>query len=255
MKGSPTTQTPKLDIIIPVYYEQETVRGAIEQIEKNVKTPHRVLAIWQDKKDPSIQVLKELEDNISNLKLIQSLHGIGIIGAIKTGFKQSLAPIIVITVADLSDDPRTIDKMVKMINKGYDFVCASRYSKGGERIGGPFLKVFLSYLACKLLNLLTDIPSTDATYSFKCFRKSFIDTTQIESTGGFEICLELLLKAHEQGLKIGEVPTLWKEREKGKSKFTLGKLWQWLPQYLRWYYLALIRHNKIKKLFSFLFCF
>jgi hypothetical protein len=68
------------------------------------------------------------------------------------------------------------------------------------------------------------------------YAKEFLDSVQIESDGGFELGIELTVKAHLKGLKIGEVPTTWMDRSKGKSRFRLRK---WLPKYLRWYIRAI----------------
>ena len=58
----------------------------------------------------------------------------------------------------------------------------------------------------------------------------------IESSGGFELGLELVIKAWKDGFKVVEVPTSWSDRTNGKSNF---KLWKWLPHYLRWYFSAI----------------
>jgi dolichol-phosphate mannosyltransferase len=60
----------------------------------------------------------------------------------------------------------------------------------------------------------------------------------IESTGGFEVGLELSVKAYLQGRRLGEVPTTWRERSSGESKFNVRK---WLPSYMRWYFFLLAR--------------
>jgi len=57
----------------------------------------------------------------------------------------------------------------------------------------------------------------------------------IQSTAGFELALELTVKATLQGRKVAEVPTTWRDRTAGTSNF---KLRQWLPHYLHWYRLA-----------------
>ena len=61
---------------------------------------------------------------------------------------------------------------------------------------------------------------------------------EIESTGGFELGLELVVKAHVAGRKIVEVPTTWRDRLAGQSNF---KLWKWLPHYLKWFFYAFWR--------------
>lgn len=55
---------------------------------------------------------------------------------------------------------------------------------------------------------------------------------QIESQAGFELALELTVKAHLAGRRIAEVPTVWRDRTAGVSRFQLRR---WLPHYVRWY--------------------
>ena len=91
----------------------------------------------------------------------------------------------------------------------------------GKRIGGPRLKGFLSYAACITLNKLMRLPTTDATNAFKCFRRSVIEQIKIESTQGFEMPLELTVKAFSKGLRITDVPTTWRDKRKGVIKILL----------------------------------
>jgi len=61
---------------------------------------------------------------------------------------------------------------------------------------------------------------------------------KIESDGGFEVTMELTVKAYLEGRPIAEVPTRWRDRTAGVSKFNFK---QWLPKYLRWYFYCLVR--------------
>src|SRR5207248_949670 len=67
---------------------------------------------------------------------------------------------------------------------------------------------------------------------FRAYSKEFLDSVQIESRAGFEIALELTVKAHLAGRRIGEIPSSWVDRSAGKSRF---RVWKWLPSYLRWW--------------------
>jgi len=106
---------------------------------------------------------------------------------------------------------------------------------GGRQIGGPRLKNFLSRTAGKSLHLLTGLPTHDVTNSFKMYRTSFLRSLSLESSGGFEIGMEIVVKAFVGGARIAEVPSTWTDRVAGKSRF---RLWRWLPSYLRWYLYA-----------------
>jgi hypothetical protein len=117
--------------------------------------------------------------------------------------------------------------------------------KGGRHIGGPRLKKLFSRMAGVTLHLLTGIPTRDISNSFKMYRSSIIKSINIESRGGFEIGMEIVVKSYLKGYKITEVPSVWRDRVAGKSRFKLVK---WAPEYLRWYFYAL--RGVIKKPFS-----
>jgi glycosyltransferase involved in cell wall biosynthesis len=156
--------------------------------------------------------------------------------ALTTGFRHVSSDIVIIMMSDLSDNPKQVDQMVKKISEGYDFVCATRYSSGGKRIGGSMLKAFMSWFACITLRMITGIPTSDATNAYKCFKRDLLEKVTIESKAGFEIPLELIVKAYRIGYQITEVPTVWRERETGSSSF---KIFSWIPYYMRWYTAAI----------------
>ncbi len=223
-----------LTIIIPVYNEGENIKKAILQIEKEVKISHEILIIYDFKKDDTLPVARKLQEKYKNIKLVKNRvgSGRGVLNAIKTGFRVVKDGAVLVMMADLADDPKTINKMYKKIKEGFDIVCGSRYIKGGGKIGGPFLKSLLSRLAGLSTPLILGIPTYDLTNAFKMYRKEVIDSVGIESTGGFELSMEIVIKAHFKGFKIIEVPTIWHDRTVGQSRFQMAR---WLPKYIRWY--------------------
>jgi hypothetical protein len=159
------------------------------------------------------------------------------------GMRSATEDVILIMMADSSDRLDVVDTMYEKIMDGYDIMCGSRYMKGGEQYSRAFIKCMFSRMAGLSLHVLTRIPTHDCTNSFKMYRKSMLDDINIESTGGFEIGLEILVKAYVNGYKIGEVPSQWFDREDGESNF---HMWRWLPKYLHWYFYC-IRNTWFKK--------
>ena len=141
-------------------------------------------------------------------------------------------------MADGSDDLSSINGMYGLFCQGFHLVCASRYMRNGNQIGGSMIKKLFSYTAGLSLYFLTSVPTHDATNSFKLYSKKLIEQISIESKGGFEVGLEILTKAHILNFSISEVPTTWKDRYEGTSKF---KLFRWMPNYLKWYFILLIK--------------
>jgi len=227
-----------LQIAIPVYNEAGNIAYTLRQIEAKVVTPHYIYIVYDFDEDNTIPVVKEFirEQKAENVFLIKNKYGKGVLNAIRTGFDSTQEGVVLVVMADSSDDMSIVDTMFEKINQGYDIVCGSRYMKGGKQIGGPRFKKFLSRTADISLHLITGIPTHDATNSFKMYRKSVLDDIEIESSGGFEIGMEIVVKAFLKGYKITEVPSTWRDRTAGKSQF---RLFKWLPAYIWWYLFAL----------------
>ncbi len=208
----------------------------MEAIQAAVTLPHELLVVYDFEEDPTVPVARSLALRWPRLRPVLNDLGHGVLNAIKVGFREARGEGVLVTMADASDDPATIMAMYERLLAGYDLVCASRYMRGGRQVGGPFVKSLLSRLAGLSLHWLAGIPTRDATNSFKLYRRSFLEGILIESTGGFEIGLELTVKAHLKGYKVTELPTSWHDRTEGKSNF---KLVRWLPKYLKWYWLGI----------------
>ena len=145
------------------------------------------------------------------------------------------APVAVVTMADGSDDARQIDELVRLVERGVVIAAASRYMPGGQQVGGPALKGFLSRLAGRTLHAFGRVGTRDATNSFKAYSVDFVRAVGVESRDGFEIGIEMTAKARRTGQPVAEIPTIWLERQQGLSSF---KVAGWIPKYLRWYLFA-----------------
>lgn len=221
----------KLSIVMPVYNEGKVIPETIRRVETSVKTPHELLIVYDMDEDTTVPPAKRLQKKYPNVKLVKNIYGRGALNALKTGIKKAQGEAVCTMMADLTDDPKPLNEMMKKFDEGYDVVAASRYMRGGHQIGGPFVKQILSRVAGISLHYLAQIPTHDVSNSFRLYSKKFLDKQKIESDGGFELSTELTVKAFIQGYKITEVPTTWKYLAK-ESRFYLTK---WLPKYLKWY--------------------
>lgn len=226
---------PDLHVVVPVYNEGENFLAFHESLKKNVRTPYRLVVVYDFEEDTTVPVVQRLAEKDPTIVLVKNPNR-GVLGALKAGLHHPKQGAIVVSMADLSDDHTRIDSMVELYRQGYGLVSASRYSQGGAQRGGPVVKGLMSRAAGFSLRWLGGVPTYDPTNNFKLYSKELIDAVEIESEGGFEVALELTVKAHQKGFRIGEVGTVWTDRVAGKSNF---KLMKWLPSYLRWYVAAL----------------
>ncbi len=221
-----------ISIVVPVYNEGSNIAIFIQAIEKEIKIKHEIIIVYDFDQDDTVPVVKKLQNKFSNIQLIKNNLGKGLINACKTGFTKAKGNFIVVMPGDLADDPKTVNNMYKLAKQEYDIICGTRYSKGGKQLGGNLVKTILSRIAGLMTPILLGIPTSDLTNGFKMYSKSVLNSINIESQGGWEFAMEILIKAHFMGFKITETPSIWKERSYGKSKF---KLFKWLPRYIYWY--------------------
>ncbi len=225
----------KLSIVIPAHNEEENISQVIEQVEEKIKFLFDLIVVNDHSSDRTAEIVSGLTKRYGNLIMIENRLKSGFANAIKTGLLSARTEVAVPVMGDLCDDLDSVPLMFKkIVEEGFDVVCGSRYIKGGARLGGSRVKGFFSYFVGRTMAMFTGIPTHDVANAFKMYRREIMDSVNIESTG-FEVSMEIALKAYFKGFKVTEIPTVWKERERGKSTFKMLNL---TPNYFRWYWWA-----------------
>ena len=227
----------ELAIILPVYNEGEAVEPVLRALSAQVRTRHELVVVYDFDGDSTAPVVTRLAGEIPGLRGLRNDLGRGVLNAMKAGIAGTSAPYVLISMADGSDEPQVVDPMMALARAGADVVAASRYMRGGHQVGGPLFKRLMSRAAGLTLHWFAGVPTHDPTNNFKLYSRRFLDATTIESQAGFELALELTVKATLDGRRVAEVPTTWRDRTAGQSNFKLRK---WLPHYLHWYKVAFV---------------
>ena len=232
---------PRVSIIIPAYNEGSEICDVLDRIVEGVHLPHEILVVYDTPDDTTAEQVAGYAKEEPSVRGVLNTYGRGPCNAIKFGIDQARADVVVVTMADGSDDPQQIDTLTRLVERGVAVACASRYMRGGQQVGGPWAKGRISKLAGLSLQWVARVGTHDATNSFKAYSREFIREVGIESDAGFEIGIELVAKARRRGLPVAEIPTIWLDRAGGLSNF---KVRQWIPRYLRWYFHAFGRREK-----------
>src|ERR1700716_3050478 len=225
--------TPELDIVIPVYNEGRNIVATLAALARAVATPARVLICYDHAEDDTLPAIRGNPQAYAGLTLeLVRNAGRGAHSAVMTGFAASTAPFVLMYAADDDYNAAIVDRMVALARNGCDIVCASRFMPGGGMTGCPLLKAACVRTANFTLHHLARLPTRDASNGFRMFSRRVIDRIAVESNQGFCYSIELLVKAHRLGWKIGETPVQWFERRHGESRF---RVLRWLPAHLRSY--------------------
>jgi len=223
----------RLDIIIPVYNEGANILQTLQSIVRAVRTPARVLICYDRDDDDTLPAIRDNRASLGDLAIAFVRNsGRGAHGAVLSGFAASKAAFAVVLPADDDYNAAILDPMVARAEAGCDIVCASRFISGGSMTGCPWLKAALVRAGNFSLFHLARLPTRDASNGLRLFSRRVMDGIVVESDRGFCYSIELLVKCHRLGWRVGEVPARWFERAHGTSRFQVIR---WLPAYLRWY--------------------
>ena len=226
---------PRVSVVIPVYNEGDAILPQLDRIFEAVTLPCEVLVVYDAPDDTTIPYLEKYAVEEPRLVPLHNTGGRGPARAIRWGVEHAASDVVVVTMADGSDDPQQIDQLARLVERGVVVAAASRYMRGGQQVGGPWLKSLLSRWAGKTLYHLARVGTHDATNAFKAYSTSFVREVGIHSDSGFELGIELVAKARRLRLPVAELPTIWLDRSTGASNF---RMWAWIPQYLRWFRMA-----------------
>ena len=126
-----TSDAAELDLIVPVFNEGPNIARSIEEIDAKVPLRKRILIVYDFDEDDTLPAVRAIQPSFPEVQLLKNSYGRGVLNAIRAGIAAATAEVVVITMADLSDDPAIVPRMVEMIRReGFDIVCASRYVRG-----------------------------------------------------------------------------------------------------------------------------
>ena len=140
-----------------------------------------------------------IADGRTRLHLVKNDVGRGVVGAIRTGFNHVQQGPVLVVMADLSDDLSQVDAMVDLYRQGYQVVAGSRYMRGGQSEGcaaaqGRYVARGRTHAA-----LVSRHSHPRRDQRLQALRQRHAARMTIESRAGFELSLELTVKAFLAG--------------------------------------------------------
>ena len=232
----------KLDIVIPVYNEDENIIHLLKSLEKEITCDFRVLICYDNESDQTLKYLKD-HNIIKNEVLLIKNPKLGPNSAIIEGINSSKAKIILVYMADDFENIKLINSMINLIELGNDLVIPSRFIPGGKMLGAVKIKEIVTKIGSYLIYYIAKIPFKDCTNAFKMFSSSLKNKIEFNSTMGFTFALELVAKSYLLKLKIVEIPSTWIEIENRKSNF---KMLRWIPHYIYWLLYSAVKNYTLK---------
>lgn len=215
-------------VIIPTYNEIENIEAIIIAVFAQDKA-FDVLIVDDNSPDMTAEKVKSLQTEFPDrLFLLQRQNKTGLGTAYIDGFKWCLEKkydYIFEMDADFSHNP---DDLVKLYDacakKGADVAIGSRYITGVNVVNWPMNRILLSYFASKYVRFVTRMDIQDTTAGFICYKREVLEAINLDTIKfvGYAFQIEMKFKAHLKRFKIVEVPVIFTDRAKGKSKMSGG---------------------------------
>ena len=210
-------------VVVPTYNERENLEDIARAITDR---GYRLLIVDDNSPDGTGEIADRLSEEHHSIAVLHREAKSGLGPAYAAGFDHLMegdSEVIIEMDADFSHDPPDLDRLVAAIDEGAELAIGSRYVPGGGTPDWPWLRRFVSKAGNVYARTLLGIPIRDATAGFRAFRRDSLARLpyrEAEASGyGFQV--EMAWRAHQQGLRIEEVPISFRDRTRGKSKMGL----------------------------------
>jgi len=209
-------------VLVPTYNEQANIREFVEKVRQSVPGLH-ILIIDDNSPDGTGETADELAHQYRDEVFVlhrSKKEGLG--SAYVDGFAWVLKKeyeYILQMDADLSHDPGHLPAFFEKI-RDYAFVVGSRYLNGISVVNWDLKRLMMSKLANGYVRFITQIPFTDTTSGFLCWRREVLESIDFENafSSGYVFLVEMKYKAYRKGFTWTEVPIIFVERKSGNSK-------------------------------------
>lgn len=213
-------------VIIPTYNEIENIELILRAVFSQDKVFH-VLVVDDGSPDKTADKVKFLQNEFSDqLFLLERTKKNGLGSAYIEGFKWALEKtynFIFEMDADFSHNPNDLVKLYNACSsEGADVAVGSRYVKGITVVNWPMSRIILSYGASRYVRFITRMKVKDSTAGFVCYRRVVLETINLSKVKfvGYAFQIEMKFKAYKKGFNIVEIPVIFKDRVRGKSKMS-----------------------------------
>jgi len=213
-------------VIIPTYNEKENIEKIIRTIFSLEKDFH-ILIVDDGSPDGTGGIVKGIAPEFSGRLHIEERTGkLGLGTAYIHGFKWALKheyQFIFEMDADFSHNPADLERLYEACaSGGADLAIGSRYIKGVNVVNWPMGRVLLSYTASMYVRLITRMDIQDTTAGFKCYRRTVLETIDLDDIKfmGYAFQIEMKFTSYKLGFKLKEVPIIFTDRQEGESKMS-----------------------------------
>lgn len=215
-------------VIIPTYNEKENIELIIAAVF-SLSHKFDILIVDDGSPDGTGNIVKILQTKDHGGRILHLLERKGKQGlgtAYITGFKFALEhryEYIFEMDADFSHNPKDLLRLYQACSEeGFDMAVGSRYVSGVNVVNWPMGRVIMSYFASIYVRFITGMNIHDTTAGFVCFTRKVLESIKLNDIKfiGYAFQIEMKFTAMKHGFRIKEVPIVFTDRTRGKSKMS-----------------------------------
>ena len=225
MEGKP--HRLKASFVIPAHNEAQNVGktiGELQQVLVENRIPYEMIVVNDNSTDETAEVVERLMQEDPCIQRVDRTPPGGFGRAVRAGLERVTGDLVMLYMADCSDDPRDALAYYHKIEEGYDCVFGSRFRKQSTVKHYPLVKLAANRLVNRLIQILFWCPFNDLTNAFKAYRTEVIQECGPYRASHFNITIEMSLSALVRRYNIAEIPIAWYGRTWGSAHLALREM-------------------------------
>lgn len=209
-------------VILPTYNEIENLEAFVAEVIENFKTT--ILIVDDNSPDGTGKLADKLAAGNPFINVLHRPKKMGLGSAYVAGFKWALGKnydVIIEMDSDFSHNPKDLPRLCAALNDA-DLVLGSRYIPQGGVANWPWHRLLISQLGNVYARSILKLPYQDLTGGFKFFKRAVLEAIDLDKifSDGYAFQIETTYRAIEKGFKIKELPIVFKDRTRGRSKIS-----------------------------------
>jgi uncharacterized protein (TIRG00374 family) len=219
-----------ISCVVPARNEEGNIAAVVDALSPALASSpfirdYEIIIVNDNSTDSTGRLIDSLAQKDHHIHPVHRTSSPGFGNAVKSGIAEAKGDIVIPFMGDLSDNPRDIPRLIERIGEGYDIAYGSRFVEGGSLNNYPREKLIANRTFNNLVRLSFGMPNRDITNAFKAYRKEVLDSIGIDNleSSGFDLTVEIPIKAHILGFRSSEVPVSWYDRTAGEAKLKLSR--------------------------------
>jgi dolichol-phosphate mannosyltransferase len=215
----------RASFVIPAHNEEQNITTTVEglrQMAREHGIPHEIIVVNDNSTDGTPEVIRALMAEDPAIRTVDRTPPGGFGRALRSGLELVTGDLVIIYMADQSDDPADALAYYRKIEEGYDCVFGSRFRRGSTVRHYPWLKLVINRLVNRCIQAMFFCRFNDLTNAFKAYRTEVLRECGPFRASHFNITLEMSLSALVHRYNITEIPISWHGRTWGSSNLRLS---------------------------------